>query len=281
MASPPSGMTPSNCPIACVGTVSYADDAEKSGDNEVQVDIRNPTIKVKVSDSTTQSVYQENDQRNDLELDDEQSPELRDDQVHRVNVLGFQSTVSIGTYSGAFSENLSSFVGLFKDQMRAADAEASETAQVYAFMSFSVGNARDRAEEILNGKADATVDQLVADLKATFESELTKNRLRSTIIESECLQNKYFNAKKDKLLRKKARDAFLNCLDDTIWYNVKNKDPKTCKEAFDEAICQEILREDRLASQQYAPTVALLEEMISFKNDWYKSQEGQKNWHNN
>uniref|UniRef100_A0A8R1DIE1 Uncharacterized protein n=1 Tax=Caenorhabditis japonica TaxID=281687 RepID=A0A8R1DIE1_CAEJA len=76
MASPPSGMTPSNCPIACVGTVSYAEDAEKSGDNEVQVDIRNPTIKVKVSDSTTQSVYQENDQRNYLELDDERKGTL-------------------------------------------------------------------------------------------------------------------------------------------------------------------------------------------------------------
>uniref|UniRef100_A0A8R1EAQ6 Uncharacterized protein n=1 Tax=Caenorhabditis japonica TaxID=281687 RepID=A0A8R1EAQ6_CAEJA len=77
MATPPSGMTPFNCPIACVGTVSYADGAETSGDNEVQVAIRNPTIEVKVSDSTNQSVYQENDQRNDQEMDDEQSPEFK------------------------------------------------------------------------------------------------------------------------------------------------------------------------------------------------------------
>uniref|UniRef100_A0A8R1IA33 Retrotrans_gag domain-containing protein n=1 Tax=Caenorhabditis japonica TaxID=281687 RepID=A0A8R1IA33_CAEJA len=296
MATPPSGMTPSNCPIACVGTVSYADGAATSGDNEVQVAIRNPTIEVKVSDSTSQSVYQENDQRNDQELDDEQSPELREAQVHRVNVLGFKSTVSIGTYSGAFSESLSSFVRQFKDQMRAADAEASETAQVYAFLTFLVGNARDRAEEFLNEKADATVDQLVADLKATFESELTSklkiaqfNKCRQEHGESiekyynrvRVLAAQAFRCEDRQVMEKKARDAFLNGLDDTIRYNVKDKDPKSCKEAFDEAIRQEILREDRLASQQYAPTVALLEEMRSLKNDWYNSQEGQNNWHNN
>uniref|UniRef100_A0A8R1IKP2 CCHC-type domain-containing protein n=1 Tax=Caenorhabditis japonica TaxID=281687 RepID=A0A8R1IKP2_CAEJA len=293
MATPPSGMTPSNCPIACVGTVSYADGAETSGDNEVQVAIRNPTIEVKVSDSTNQSVYQENDQRNDQEMDDEQSPELREAQVHRVNVLGFKSTVSIGTYSGAFSESLSSFVRQFKDQMKASDAEASETAQVYAFLTFLVGNARDRAEEFLNEKANATVDQLVADLKATFESELTSklkmaqfNKCRQEHGESiekyynrvRVLAAQAFRCEERQTIEKKARDAFLNGLDDTIRYNVKDKDPKSCKEAFDEAIRQEILREDRLASQQYASTVALLEEMRSFKNDWYNSQEGQNNW---
>uniref|UniRef100_A0A8R1ERE3 CCHC-type domain-containing protein n=1 Tax=Caenorhabditis japonica TaxID=281687 RepID=A0A8R1ERE3_CAEJA len=277
MATPPSGMTPSNCPISCVGTVSYADGAATSGDNEVQVAIRNPTIEIKVSDSTNQSVYQENDQRNDQEMDDEQSPELREAQVHRVNVLGFKSTVSIGTYSGAFSESLSSFVRQFKDQMRAADAEASETAQVYAFLTFLVGNARDRAEEFLNEKADATVDQLVADLKATFESELTSklkmaqfNKCRQEHGESiekyynrvRVLAAQAFRCEERQTIEKKARDAFLNGLDDTIRYN-------------------EILREDRLASQQYAPTVALLEEMRSLKNDWYNSQEGQNNWHNN
>uniref|UniRef100_A0A8R1EPN3 Retrotrans_gag domain-containing protein n=1 Tax=Caenorhabditis japonica TaxID=281687 RepID=A0A8R1EPN3_CAEJA len=57
--------------------------------------------------------------------------------------------------------------------MKAADAEASETAQVYAFLTLLVGNARDRAEEFLDGNANATVNQLVAELKATFENELT------------------------------------------------------------------------------------------------------------
>uniref|UniRef100_A0A8R1E777 CCHC-type domain-containing protein n=1 Tax=Caenorhabditis japonica TaxID=281687 RepID=A0A8R1E777_CAEJA len=74
------------------------------------------------------------------------------------------------------------------------------------------------------------------------------------------------------MIEKKARDAFLDGLEDTIRYNVKDKDPKTCKQALDEAIRQEILREDRLASQQYAPTVALLDEMRSFKNDWFNAQ---------
>uniref|UniRef100_A0A8R1ECT7 CCHC-type domain-containing protein n=1 Tax=Caenorhabditis japonica TaxID=281687 RepID=A0A8R1ECT7_CAEJA len=152
------------------------------------------------------------------------------------------------------------------------------------------------AEEFLNEKADATVDQLVADLKATFESELTSklkmaqfNKCRQENGESiekyynrvRVLAAQAFRCEDRQVMEKKARDAFLNGLDDTIRYNVKDKDPKSCKEAFDEAIRQEILREDRLASQQYAPTVALLEEMRSLKNDWYNSQEGQKNWHNN
>uniref|UniRef100_A0A8R1DV31 HTH_38 domain-containing protein n=1 Tax=Caenorhabditis japonica TaxID=281687 RepID=A0A8R1DV31_CAEJA len=166
MATPPSGMTPFNCPIACVGTVSYADGAETSGDNEVQVAIRNPTIEVKVSDSTNQSVYQENDQCDDQELDDEQSPELREAQVHRVNVLGFKSTVSIGTYSGAFSESLSSFVRQFKDQMRASDAEASETAQIMTQTEEKVNLTTNQRFAIARGREQGrTLRQLAEQFK--------------------------------------------------------------------------------------------------------------------
>uniref|UniRef100_A0A8R1I4V5 Peptidase A2 domain-containing protein n=1 Tax=Caenorhabditis japonica TaxID=281687 RepID=A0A8R1I4V5_CAEJA len=59
-----------------------------------------------------------------------------------------------------------------------------------------------------------------------------------------------FRAENNAVIEKRAREAFLDGLDDSIRYNVKDKDPKTCKEAFDEAIRQNILREDRRASQQ-------------------------------
>uniref|UniRef100_A0A8R1HVX8 CCHC-type domain-containing protein n=1 Tax=Caenorhabditis japonica TaxID=281687 RepID=A0A8R1HVX8_CAEJA len=175
-------------------------------------------------------------------------------QMPRVNVLGFKSAAPIGTYSGAFSESLSS--GVF-----------------------------------LNTNPIATVDQLVADLKATFENELT-GKLKEAQF-SRCRQERgesietYFNrvrllaaqafrAESSEVMEKRSREAFLNGLDDSIRYNVKDKDPKTCREAFDEAIRQDILREDRAASQQYLPTVALLEEMRSMKQEWanYNNRPG-------
>uniref|UniRef100_A0A8R1EEX0 Retrotransposon gag domain-containing protein n=1 Tax=Caenorhabditis japonica TaxID=281687 RepID=A0A8R1EEX0_CAEJA len=224
------------------------------------VETLNPTDSVHYATSAAE---------NSLAEEHEEARESQAPHIPRVCVLGFKSTTSIGTYSGAFSESLSLFVRQFKDQMKAADAEASETAQVYAFLTFLVGNARDRAEEFLDGNANATVDQLVADLKATQERgesiEKYFNRVR-------ILAAQAFRCENKQVIEKKARDAFLNGLEDTIRYNVKDKDPKTCKQALDEAIRQEILREDRLAAQQYAPTVALLDEMRSFKNDWFNAQ---------
>uniref|UniRef100_A0A8R1IR17 CCHC-type domain-containing protein n=1 Tax=Caenorhabditis japonica TaxID=281687 RepID=A0A8R1IR17_CAEJA len=117
--------------------------------------------------------------------------------------------------------------------MRAADADITEANKMNAFLTFIIGDARDRAEVFLNTNPNATVDQLVADLRATFENELTEDR---------------------ETIEKRTRDAFMDGLGDAIRFNVKDKDPKTCRAAFDEALRQEILREDRMAGSTSAPT---------------------------
>uniref|UniRef100_A0A8R1HHP3 CCHC-type domain-containing protein n=1 Tax=Caenorhabditis japonica TaxID=281687 RepID=A0A8R1HHP3_CAEJA len=276
-------VSPSTCLSEGGGTCASAGDAATSGGNtEKDVVNTNPTSNEN-NDYTDESVNQDSDQG----INDVQQSADDEVRVPRVNVLGFKSTTPIGTYSGAFSESLTLFVRQFRDQMRAADAEASDAAQVNAFLTFLVGNARDRAEVFLNTNPTANVDQLVADLKAAFENELT-GKLKEAQF-TRCRQERgesietYFNrvrllaaqafrAENREVIERRARDAFLNGLDDGIRYNVKDKDPRTCKEAFDEAIRQDILRDDRLASQQYAPTVALLDEMRSLKQEWKNSQ---------
>uniref|UniRef100_A0A8R1ITB8 CCHC-type domain-containing protein n=1 Tax=Caenorhabditis japonica TaxID=281687 RepID=A0A8R1ITB8_CAEJA len=282
--SPPSGCSPQSGRMRSSAGGAATSGSTCENNTSQNVVMKNPTVSTSIND--------ENSRQEEIpDGNDEHSSSDGSVQMPRVNVLGFKSAAPIGTYSGAFSESLSVFVRQFRDQMKAADAEATDAAQVNAFLTFLVGNARDRAEVFLNTNPIATVDQLVADLKATFENELT-GKLKEAQF-SRCRQERgesietYFNrvrllaaqafrAESSEVMEKRSREAFLNGLDDSIRYNVKDKDPKTCREAFDEAIRQDILREDRAASQQYLPTVALLEEMRSMKQEWanYNNRPG-------
>uniref|UniRef100_A0A8R1J0A7 Retrotrans_gag domain-containing protein n=2 Tax=Caenorhabditis japonica TaxID=281687 RepID=A0A8R1J0A7_CAEJA len=203
--------------------------------------------------------------------------------VPHVNVANFKSNVTINAYSGAFSESLTNFVRQFKDHTMAVDAGASEETKRYSFLTFLAGNARDRAEDFMAGRPEATVDEIIGDLKATFENELT-GQLREKQF-SKCRQGRgepieaYYNrvralasqafrAEDRATIEKKTRDAFLDGLEDSIRYNVKNKNPRTTRAAFDEALRQEILRDDRAAAQQCLPTAAIFEEIRVLNDKW-------------
>uniref|UniRef100_A0A8R1EJC8 CCHC-type domain-containing protein n=1 Tax=Caenorhabditis japonica TaxID=281687 RepID=A0A8R1EJC8_CAEJA len=203
--------------------------------------------------------------------------------VPYVNVANFKSSVTINAYSGAFSESLTNFVRQFKDHTMASDANASAATRKYSFLTFLTGNARDRAEDFMAVNPEATVDQIIADLKSTFENELTGqlkekqykdcrqwqgesieafyNRVRT-------LASQAFQVDGRELIEKKTRDAFLDGLEDSIRYNVKNKNPSTSRAAFDEALRQEILRDDRAAAQQCLPTAAIFEEIRVLNDKW-------------
>uniref|UniRef100_A0A8R1IN56 Uncharacterized protein n=1 Tax=Caenorhabditis japonica TaxID=281687 RepID=A0A8R1IN56_CAEJA len=74
-------------------------------------------------------------------------------------------------------------------------------------------------------------------------------------------------------IERRACEAFLDGLDDAIRYNVKDKNPQTCQAAFDEALRQDMLKEDRdAANSQLAPTIALLDEMRSLNENWRNNQ---------
>uniref|UniRef100_A0A8R1HLC4 CCHC-type domain-containing protein n=1 Tax=Caenorhabditis japonica TaxID=281687 RepID=A0A8R1HLC4_CAEJA len=235
----------------------------------------------------------------DIQQQEEDSQGQEDSQqqdtshVPHVLVASFKPTTAIGTYSGAFSESLTVFVRQFNDHMRATDADITEANKMNAFLTFIIGDARDRAEVFLNTNPNATVDQLVADLRATFENELT-GKLRANQL-SRCHQergesiDKYYNrvrtlaaqalrAEDRETIEKRTRDAFMDGLGDAIRFNVKDKDPKTCRAAFDEALRQEILREDRMAALQHPPTAAILEEIRVLDQKWasrFTQEQGQ------
>uniref|UniRef100_A0A8R1IW17 CCHC-type domain-containing protein n=1 Tax=Caenorhabditis japonica TaxID=281687 RepID=A0A8R1IW17_CAEJA len=128
----------------------------------------------------------------------------------------------------------------------------------------------------------ATV-QRALNPEATFENELT-GQLREKQF-SKCRQGRgepieaYYNrvralasqafrAEDRATIEKKTRDAFLDGLEDSIRYNVKNKNPRTSRAAFDEALRQEILRDDRAAAQQCLPTAAIFEEIRVLNDKW-------------
>uniref|UniRef100_A0A8R1I4V9 RNA-directed DNA polymerase n=1 Tax=Caenorhabditis japonica TaxID=281687 RepID=A0A8R1I4V9_CAEJA len=203
--------------------------------------------------------------------------------VPHVNVANFKSNVTINAYSGAFSESLTNFVRQFKDHTMAVDAGASEETKRYSFLTFLTGNARDRAEDFMAVNPEAKVDEIIGDLKATFENELT-GQLREKQF-SKCRQGRgepieaYYNrvralasqafrAEDRATIEKKTRDAFLDGLEDSIRYNVKDKNPKTCRAAFDEALRQEILRDDRAAALQYPQSAAIFEEIRVLNEKW-------------
>uniref|UniRef100_A0A8R1ERS5 Uncharacterized protein n=1 Tax=Caenorhabditis japonica TaxID=281687 RepID=A0A8R1ERS5_CAEJA len=53
------------------------------------------------------------------------------------------------------------------------DASASEETKRHSFLTFLMGNARDRAKDFMAANAEATVDEIIADLKSTFKNVLT------------------------------------------------------------------------------------------------------------
>uniref|UniRef100_A0A8R1IMR9 Retrotrans_gag domain-containing protein n=1 Tax=Caenorhabditis japonica TaxID=281687 RepID=A0A8R1IMR9_CAEJA len=190
--------------------------------------------------------------------------------VPHVNVANFKSNVTINAYSGATT-------------LWQSTSGASEETKRYSFLTFLAGNARDRAEDFMAGRPEATVDEIIGDLKATFENELT-GQLREKQF-SKCRQGRgepieaYYNrvralasqafrAEDRATIEKKTRDAFLDGLEDSIRYNVKNKNPRTSRAAFDEALRQEILRDDRAAAQQCLPTAAIFEEIRVLNDKW-------------
>uniref|UniRef100_A0A8R1IIA2 Retrotrans_gag domain-containing protein n=1 Tax=Caenorhabditis japonica TaxID=281687 RepID=A0A8R1IIA2_CAEJA len=218
------------------------------------------------------------------------SNQVRGNHVPHVNVANFKSSTTINPYSGAFSESLTSFVRQFKDHTLAADASASEEMKRYSFLTFLTGNARDRAEDFMTTKAEATVDEIIGDLRLTFENELTGQlreeqfnkcrQGRGEPIEAyynrvRTLASQAFRAEDRATIEKKTRDAFLDGLEDAIRYNVKDKNPRTSRSAFDEALRQEILRDDRAAAAQHAPTAAIFEE-IRVLNEKWDSQHTQR-----
>uniref|UniRef100_A0A8R1IFH5 Uncharacterized protein n=1 Tax=Caenorhabditis japonica TaxID=281687 RepID=A0A8R1IFH5_CAEJA len=104
-------------------------------------------------------------------------------------------------------------------------------------------NAEDRAEDFMATKAEATVDEIIGDLRLTFENELTGqlrekqfnkcrqgrgepneatmyNRVRT-------LTSQAFRAEDRATIEKKTRDAFLDGLEDETRYNVKDTNPRT------------------------------------------------------
>uniref|UniRef100_A0A8R1EDU9 CCHC-type domain-containing protein n=2 Tax=Caenorhabditis japonica TaxID=281687 RepID=A0A8R1EDU9_CAEJA len=220
------------------------------------------------------------------------SNQVRGNHVPHVNVANFKSSTTINPYSGAFSESLTSFVRQFKDHTLAADASASEEMKRYSFLTFLTGNARDRAEDFMATKAEATVDEIIGDLRLTFENELTGQlrekqfnkcrQGRGEPIEAyynrvRTLASQAFRAEDRATIEKKTRDAFLDGLEDSIRYNVKDKNPRTSRAAFDEALRQEILRDDRAAAAQHAPTAAIFEEIRVLNEKWDSQHTQRKN----
>uniref|UniRef100_A0A8R1IK85 Uncharacterized protein n=2 Tax=Caenorhabditis japonica TaxID=281687 RepID=A0A8R1IK85_CAEJA len=86
-------------------------------------------------------------------------------------------------------------------------------------------------------------------------------------------KNEVNRSKDAASIERRACEAFLDGLDDAIRYNVKDKNPQTCQAAFDEALRQDMLKEDRdAANSQLAPTIALLDEMRSLNENWRNNQ---------
>uniref|UniRef100_A0A8R1HKB1 CCHC-type domain-containing protein n=1 Tax=Caenorhabditis japonica TaxID=281687 RepID=A0A8R1HKB1_CAEJA len=133
-------------------------------------------------------------------------------------------------------------------------------------------------------KAEATVDEIIGDLRLTFENELTGqlrekqfNKCRqgrgepneATMYNSvRTLASQAYRAEDRATMEKKTRDAFLDGLEDETRYNVKDKNPRTSRAAFDEALRQEILGDDRAAAAQRAQTAAIFEEKRVLNEKW-------------
>ncbi|EGT41550.1 hypothetical protein CAEBREN_07759 [Caenorhabditis brenneri] len=185
-----------------------------------------------------------------------------------VNVMSMKMPLNIPTFSGASHENFSTFIRSFMDHANAAKSQLTPESKLSVFLTYLTDFARDKAQELMDTKQEASFDDVVAYLKSTFQdptrAETERQQLRqctqrpdesvdafSTRVRK-LAQSAYVDKSRD-YIADKAKEAFLDGLAFNLKFHVKGESSSTFQEAQNSAIKFELLLAEAAKANTIAP----------------------------
>uniref|UniRef100_A0A8R1ITQ3 Retrotrans_gag domain-containing protein n=1 Tax=Caenorhabditis japonica TaxID=281687 RepID=A0A8R1ITQ3_CAEJA len=184
-----------------------------------------------------------------------------------ISVLGLKMASTIPTFSGAAHESFSTFVRSFSDHANAAKTQLTPKKKA-VFLTYLTDFARDKAEELIETKSDATFEEIRDYLKATFQdptrAEMERQQLRQCHQRAEetvdafstrvrkLAQSAYVD-KSREFIQNKAKEAFVDGLLFNIKFHVKGESPKTFQDVQNSAAKFELLLSEAAKANTIVP----------------------------
>ncbi|ULT85367.1 hypothetical protein L3Y34_013886 [Caenorhabditis briggsae] len=185
-----------------------------------------------------------------------------------INVLGLKIGSRIPIFSGAPAENFSTFVRSFMDHVKAVNPALEESSVRAVFLTYLTEFARDKAEELLEKHPSYTCQQLVEEMRKTFEdpnrAEMERQQLRQcsqrtdesvddfcTRVRKLALSAHAGNSR--DFIQEKAKEAFIDGLLFNLKFLVKGESPTNFQEAQNSAMKFELLLKEAARSNTIAP----------------------------
>lgn len=181
-----------------------------------------------------------------------------------INSLGVRSPTLVKAYSGAMADDFTGSVRTFNDHLEASDKPVTERLKVRKFLTFLEGRARNKAGEILAKNQVVNFEELVEELRKTFDNAVLirhrEQQLRQCVQKEKENVESFFerveklvamtsSGKSIDYIQSTALHTFLEGLGDHIQWEVKAKRPLTLEEAYDEALSQELLQDQKMRKQ--------------------------------